>query len=327
MSGDLRYVLSAMRRVAIVVAALAMAPAPAAADWRWSQAAPFPEQRTEVSAASDGNAIYVLGGFGVSEGRATGPRAVYRYDPGADSWARITDLPEGVNHTGIVVLDGKLYVVGGYREATFDPVAAVRILDLATLVWSEGAPMPTPRGALAVAVLGGRIHAIGGTVAGLGTVATHEVYDPATNSWQGAAPLAVRRNHHTAAAVEGRIYVFGGRDESTMRQTASETFDPATGAWHPIADLPTGRSGIASAVLDGQIVVFGGESSGPLGRTFDDAEAYDPATDSWAVLPPMPIARHGLGAAMVGGAIHVISGGPRPGFTFSDVHQVLRFTP
>ena len=63
------------------------------------------------------------------------------------------------------------------------------------------------------------------------------------------------------------------------------------------------------------------------GRTFDDAEAYDPATNSWSVLPPMPIARHGLGAASVGGAMHVISGGPRPGFTYSDVNQVLTFTP
>lgn len=327
MSGNLRYHRSVAGRAAVLLAALVLAPVHAAADWSWSQAAPFPEQRTEVSATSDGTAIYVIGGFGLDEGRASGPRAVYRYDPGAESWARITDLPEGVNHTGVVVFDGKLYVVGGYREATFDPVAALRILDLATLAWSDGAPLPTPRGALAVAELAGRIHAIGGTVAGGRTVDTHEIYDPATNSWQSAAPLAVRRNHHTAAAFDGRIYVFGGRDESTMRQTASETFDPATGAWQAIADLPTGRSGIASAVLDGTIVVFGGESSGPLGRTFDDAEAYDPATDSWAVLPPMPIARHGLGAATLDGAIHVISGGPRPGFTFGDAHHVLSFTP
>lgn len=312
--------------VGLLTAALLALPSAAFADWSWSQAAPFPEQRTEVSAVSDGEAIYVLGGFGVREGRGSAPTAVYRYTPAGDAWEKISDLPEGLNHTGIVILEGKLYVVGGYREATFDPIASLRILDLATLAWSEGAPLPTPRGALAVAELDGRIHAIGGTSAA-GTVAVHEIYDPATDSWQAAAPLAVRRNHHTAAAHEGRIYVFGGRDESTYRQTASEVFDPGTGQWQPIANLPTGRSGIASAVLGGVIVVFGGESSGPLGRTYDDAEAYDPATDSWTVLPPMPIARHGLGAAVVGGSIHVISGGPRPGFTFSDIHHVLTFTP
>jgi N-acetylneuraminic acid mutarotase len=308
------------------VVAVFFFPAAALADWSWGQAAPLPEQRTEVSAVSDGEAIYVLGGFGVAEGRGTAPTGVYRYTPAGDAWEKVADLPEGVNHTGIVILEGKLYVVGGYRAASFDPVADLRILDLATMTWSEGAPLPTPRGALAVTELGGRIHAIGGTTAA-GTVALHEIYDPATNSWQEAAPLTIRRNHHTAAAHEGRIYVFGGRDESTFRQTVSEVFDPATGQWQAIADLPTGRSGIASAVLNGVIVVFGGESSGPLGRTYDDAEAYDPATNSWTVLPPMPIARHGLGAATVGNSIHVISGGPRPGLTFSDVHQVLTFTP
>jgi hypothetical protein len=39
----------------------------------------------------------------------------------------------------------------------------------------------------------------------------------------------------------------------------------------------------------------------------------------------MPTARHGLGAAIVGNSIYVISGGPKPGATFSSVNEV--FTP
>ena len=39
----------------------------------------------------------------------------------------------------------------------------------------------------------------------------------------------------------------------------------------------------------------------------------------------MPTARHGLGAAMVGERIFVISGGPRPGGSYSRANEV--FTP
>jgi hypothetical protein len=39
----------------------------------------------------------------------------------------------------------------------------------------------------------------------------------------------------------------------------------------------------------------------------------------------MPTARHGLGAAVFGRSIYVISGGPKPGASFSSVNEI--FTP
>lgn len=82
-------------------------------------------------------------------------------------------------------------------------MAAVRIYDLATDEWSEGAPMPTPRGAPAWAVSNQRIHVIGGNAEGTEAVRdqagvritedrsvnVHEAYDPATDSW--ARPSAI----------------------------------------------------------------------------------------------------------------------------------------
>jgi N-acetylneuraminic acid mutarotase len=82
------------------------------------------------------------------------------------------------------------------------------------------------------------------------------------------------------------------------------------------------RSGIAGASLKGKIFVFGGESN--LG-TYNQTESYDPAKNSWQNWAPVLTARHGLGAAIVGSSIYVISGGPKPGATFSSVNEV--FTP
>ena len=292
----------------------------------WARRAPLPEQRTEVSVATDGELIYLLGGFGrEGERQASAPRTVYAYDPDADAWSAIGELPEGVNHAGLVALDGELYVVGGYRENSFEPTAAVRIYDPGTGAWRDGAPLPTARGALAVAVLDGRIHAIGGTVDGRRSVGTHEVYDPAADGWSARAPMPTARNHHGAAVVDGRIHVPAGRVDDEFRLTVHEVYDPGTDGWSEAAPVPTGRSGIAVVALDGRVYVFGGETFGGERRTFDEAERYDPATDGWAALPPMPTARHGLGAAVVGGSIYVIAGGPEPGFAFSDANE--RLTP
>lgn len=296
------------------------------ASGEWTQRAPLPEERTEVSAATDGERIYLLGGF-MREGddRTSAPRTVYAYDPAEDEWSDVTELPEGVNHAGLVALDGRLYLVGGYRENTFEPTDALRILDPQTGEWQDGAPLPTARGALAVAVVDGRIHAIGGTVAGRESVGTHEVYDPADDSWATLAPMPTPRNHHGAAVVGGRIHVPAGRVGDEFRLTVHEVYDPETDSWSEAAPLPTGRSGVAVVALDGRVYVFGGETFGDERRTFDEAERYDPAADRWEALPPMPTARHGLGGAAVGDSVYVIAGGPEPGFAFSAVNE--RLTP
>ena len=74
--------------------------------------------------------------------------------------------------------------------------------------------------------------------------------------------------------------------------------------------------------VGGKLYVIGGES--PSG-TFNQNESYDPATNTWSAWAPMPTARHGLGAAAAGKSIYVISGGPKPGGTYSSANEV--FTP
>jgi N-acetylneuraminic acid mutarotase len=212
--------------------------------------------------------------------------------------------------------------------------AAVLIYDITSRRWSEGAPMPTARGAAAVVAAGGRIHVIGGNVTGPdavhehdrpgvtsdNSVGTHEVYDPRTNTWERSAPMPTSRNHHGGAAAGNRIHVVGGRIAGNFEMTTHEVYDVAGGQWSSAAPLPTGRSGIAVVERAGRIYVFGGERPG---GTFDEAERFDTATGRWEVLAPMPTPRHGLGAAVLGDQIHVVSGGPNPGFSFGTANERL----
>jgi N-acetylneuraminic acid mutarotase len=307
----------------------------------WSTAAPLPEQRTEVSATTDGSRLFLIGGFGppTREGqRASAPRGMWVYDPQSDSWSDGGQIPEGVHHAGFVHLDGRLFIVGGFRETGFEPTPAVRIYDLARGTWSEGSPMPTPRGAMAVAVLNGRIHAVGGNVAGRdalhehhagaeitedNSVAVHEVYDPRTDRWETLPPMRTPRNHHAGIALNGRLHVVAGRAQGDFELTEHEIFDPSAGSWIAGPPLPTGRSGVAVVERGGHLYVFGGETFNEPRRTFADAERFDPRSGSWERLPEMPTARHGLAAAVLGNNIHVVSGGPQPAFTYGDTHEVL----
>lgn len=311
----------------------------------WTILEPVPEARTEVSVTSDGERVYLIGGFVPPENETPDERPpaaedMYAYDPLANTWLNLGPIPAGTHHAGFVHVDGRLYIVGGYRDNTFEPVGQLHIYDIATGEWSEGEPMPTPRGALAYAVLDGRIHTVGGTVAEKGTleheahntdspdasVGTHEVYDPGTDSWERRAPMPTARNHHAAETVGGRLYVTAGRAGDNFTMTVTEAYDPGTDQWEEAAPLPTGRSGVAAAEVDGWLYLFGGETFDPdETRTFDDAERYDPMQDRWDVLDPMPTARHGLGAGVIAGMIYVVSGGPEPGFSFGTANE--RYVP
>jgi N-acetylneuraminic acid mutarotase len=284
-------------------------------------------KRTEVAAATVGGKIYVIGGFEEPSFSnflhfAITP-SVEEYDPARDRWTVKAPMPVGLHHVGIGVAAGRLYIIGGYKQSglsVWDPVATVYAYDPATDAWSERAAMPTARGALSVTTHEDKLYAIGG-YEGRSNSAAVEVYDPVQNSWSAAAPLPTPRDHLATATVAGKVYAIGGRLKGDYHRNLSvtEVYDPNADKWSRAPDLPTARSGITAAEAGGCVYVFGGEGAD---GTFRENEAYDPVRDAWQAMAPMPSPRHGLGSAVVEGRIHLISGGPTPGGSFSNIHEV-----
>jgi N-acetylneuraminic acid mutarotase len=294
----------------------------------WTRLASAPTKRTEVVAAAVRGKIYLLGGFAEPAldnlTSLTVSDLVTEYDPATDRWSPRAPLPIGLHHAGAATVGNKLYVIGGFTTSFFSvwqPVASLFIYDPAADRWTEGAPMPTRRGALAVAELDGKLVAIGG-YDGTGNSASVEVYDPAGDRWSKRAPLPTPRDHLAAVSLGGKLYTFGGRLQRDYGRNlaVTEVYDPSTDRWTKAADLPTPRSGITAGALKEIIYVLGGEA--PEG-TFRTNEAYDPAADRWRTMAPMPTGRHGLGSAVVNGRLYVLSGGPTPGGSFSDVTEAF----
>jgi N-acetylneuraminic acid mutarotase len=289
----------------------------------WQTLAPLPEPRQEVAVAEVNGLIYVAGGFGVDG--ATSER-LEAYDPAAHRWKRLPPLPVPVNHAAAVGLGGKLYVLGGYQspQGLAGPSKAVQIYDPARQTWSQGSPLPTARGGLAVTVLDGKMYAIGG--AGGPSLGDFAVLDPALGQWTELPPMPTPRDHTGAAVVDGKIYVMGGRNQRSFTLNTLEVYDPKTAKWRALEPMPTGRSGHAVAGVGGCVYVFGGEGNRQSGAgTFAQLEVYSVASGQWSRLPDMPTPRHGMAAAVLDGKIYLPAGATRQGMGAATTNEV--FTP
>jgi len=262
---------------------------------------------TDPAVVTDGVRIYVVGGAGPVP-RAAGLTQVF--DTVSRTWSLGPPMPSGVDNTSGVIVNGRLYVMGGYDGASptsgnyslslssvgeqdivstglIDPVA-VKVSDnhqdkLGSEFngprWSINSPVPERWG-----------------VAQGSTLASHDgslIYH--IGGWVGSGLYASSRV---------RVYSPGDdtRDASSMRSP-----------WWDVASVPASRGirSYGSAVeLNGFIYIFGGvsgtASSGE--EVLNTTLIYNEANDSWSRGANMPGFRFGPAVATDGAVIWVIGG-------------------
>jgi N-acetylneuraminic acid mutarotase len=294
-----------LHEAATAVVALALA--------AWVGGSPLPEPRTEVAAAPLQGRIVVVGGFLASGANS---RRVDAYDPRADSWSRLPDLPVSVDHAAAASWRGRLVIVGGYG-ADRAPLRAAFLFD--GRAWRRLPPPPEERAAAAAAATAdGRVWVVGGrTRTGLATRALS--LDLKSLRWRvvrGPTP----REHLAATALGGRVYVLAGRLAGLDTNLGTvEAYAPRTNGWSKLPSLPDPRGGTGAAAIGGRIVSVGGESPG---GTNASVWALRPG-GRWVRLADLPTPRHGLGVAASRGRVWVIGGGPQPGLTVSGAVESL----
>ncbi|XP_067303688.1 kelch-like protein 33 [Pseudorasbora parva] len=101
-----------------------------------------------------GNHLYVAGGVScIADGSMVDQLPCEVYDPVADSWTAIMPVP--VPHVGSasVVLEGKVYIIGGYCHDNYKDTKAVHRYDPATERWENMSRTPGPNAFVAACVL------------------------------------------------------------------------------------------------------------------------------------------------------------------------------
>jgi N-acetylneuraminic acid mutarotase len=207
----------------------------------------------------------------------------------------------------------RLHLVGGYGEQRVDRPYH-QVYDPAANRWTDSAPLPKGANHVGVAVLDGRLYAIGGFVEqNRKPHAECFVLDlnAGGSAWRGIARLPRACGAIACVALGGRLHAVGGAIGDTFATKKSVdwhlAYDPNADKWEERAPMPLGRDHTGTLAVGEAIHVVGGRVDSFLTNS-NLHHIYDPAKDTWAARRPLPTARSGHGAVLYRGKIFVMGG-------------------
>lgn len=234
----------------------------------------------------------------------------------------------------IIETEDGAYVFTGFKPRTDSTeslsIVLVKLTAPSTIPedsWVTKESMPTARYRFGIAVVEGKIYAIGGLTSD-GTLGTNEAYDPATNTWETKNPMPTPRYYFAVAVYGNKIYTFGGLTDPPLQNNTyvgvTEVYDPATDTWETKTSMPTNRSALCASLVDEKIILTGGIVYGTppsFSSNSEVTEVFDPKTDSWTTKASIPTPVCSYTSAVVDNKIYVI-GGSKQDTTYSNLNQV-----
>jgi N-acetylneuraminic acid mutarotase len=176
--------------------------------------------------------------------------------------------------------------------------------------WTTMTPMITARGGFGVAVVDGKIYAIGGLTGSDLPVSVTEEYNPQTNEWTSKTPMPTPRSGFAIVVYQNKIYAIGG-SVGYGYVGNNEVYDPVSNTWETRTSMPTPRADLCANLLNDKIYLIGGKkysSTTPFFNETNINEVYDPANDSWSTKTPAPTAVQGCASAVFNGKVFVMGG-------------------
>lgn len=245
---------------------------------------PLPKAVTSFGAVIAGNALYTYGGHqgGSHEWSLdTTSGSLHRLDLARPrTWEPLASGPK-VQSPALATGGGKIYLVGGMQPVNPEGEAPVlkslshaRVYDPSSGQWRDLPALPEPRSSHDIAVLDGKLYAVGGwpldTSTSTAAADDRHVLRPFHHTmlvldlakpeagWQ-SLPQPFQRRAIALVACSGKLFVLGGMNAKNETVLEADVYDPATQTWSKLPELPTsGRlKGFAAAAceLDGRVIV------------------------------------------------------------------------
>ncbi len=270
------------------------------AGWQSTTPLPVALYSHAVIASGDGRFLYVLGGWNGN----TRVKTVYRAEVGANGmlggWATLTALPEEIAQHATVLVNNRIYMIGGQNNAsTHNKVSVTTIRPDGTLSgWVSVTALPQPVERLSAVVINDTIYATGGSNGSQTGGAFSSVYYSKINSngtlagWQ-TTNLPSPLYYHQALVHDGRLVILGGTTEEIngSRQVWSSTVNSGgwLNGWQAEPDLPKSlyRMAAVSLQLNGSDTIF---VVGGLEGTTYQTGAYRSAVAPTYTPTPLPTA-------------------------------------
>ena len=246
--------------------------------------------------------------------------------PAEDAWTRIQDLPSAITHMNMVLVGRTVWFAGGFKDGyKGHTIAEVWNYDIDKDRYTAAPLLPETRGGGGLALVGRRLHYMGGVKADRDTdAADHWVLDldqraKGSAGWKNAAPMPAPRNQFSTVTFDKQIYAIGGQfhhDSGQDDQPRVDIYDPKTDAWSRGPELPKGHSHAEGGtfVSGGRIFMVGGHTTPAGGRKSIDADilALEPGGE-WTSVGRLPMPLSSPAAAIIGGKLYVAGGSPNGG--------------
>ncbi len=248
-------------------------------------------------------------------------------DPGR--WMARASLPLPRSEMAwATVLDDRMHLVGGYGEQRVDRQYH-QVYDPASDRWTDAAALPVGANHVGVAVLNGRLYAIGGH--------TRQNHTPhalcfvfAEGAWKPIAPLPRRCGAVACVAFEGVIHVVGGAIGDSADEKRSVdwhlVYGPQADRWAERAPMSTARDHTGIVATNGRIHVIGGRVDNFYTNS-NLHHSYETAEDRWRMRSPLPTARSGHGSVIMRDQIFCMGGeGANRVFAQNEAYDLARDT-
>ena len=171
----------------------------------WRSCTPMSQRRDGAVAGVVGGRLVVAGGW--CDGHLSSVEAYT-----GTGWTLLPPMPHYAWLATGCVLNGRLYVMGGYRS---NKLQVLEMTEENGLAWTVKADLPATRWGAASTVHEGKIWVIGGTIAGEPS-ASVDTYDADADTWATGPPLPFPQQDCTATAIDGRVYLCGSVPGSTL---------------------------------------------------------------------------------------------------------------
>lgn len=281
--------------------------------WHTASSAPF--ARAEGTRAVVNNLMYVVGGF-TSASTLAVTNQLDVFDPAANTWTRLADMPVPETHGAAAVYGTDIWVGGFFKNDGVSASSLIYKYDTVHNTWTQEPSLPAGRGAAGMAILGHMLHVWGGLTGATTSAADHWALDldNVSGGWQTLAPLPQRLSHMGSVSLNGKLWSIGGfmdKTETSGNQSIVYRYDPASDKWSAdVAAMPLGLSHINpdTVIAGSDIVIAGGQYNASADTVTTQVLQYDPTTNKWSYLPSLPAARKSACAGYINGKLIVSCG-------------------
>jgi hypothetical protein len=234
---------------------------------------------------------------------------------GAFAWTEAAPCPLARFEANGTVVDGALWVMGGFTSASLAVTSQVHIYDPSADSWRAGPPLPGAQTHIGVVAVGRDLIVVGGFRDSLvSTVAEVWRWSAADATWSAGPALPSTEAAFSWALVGTELHIAGGLASDGQTDTGMHAVWDITGPgpWIAAAPLPNPRNHGGGATSGGLFFAIAGRHEWDENAGDDpEVDVFDPAGGSWSARAPIPTARSEIAAStsvMPDGRILVVGG-------------------